>query len=625
MRIRSTTLVMTILLLMMIGACGAPEPTATSVPPSATAIAIAPTDTPAPPTPTQVPPTETPLLPAATPLPPTSTPPPTDTPLPPTPTSPAPTATPIASSTFDGARVTFVHTAGFLITVGDKRILIDALYAGYPEAILKPVVYGYPPFDGVDLILATHEHGDHFSADLTLRYMTEHPETVFLSSQSAVDQVLAAGSGMRDRVIPIELESRESEQIAVDGIDLEIFYLSHGVPGLLNLGFLITVDGTRFFHTGDIDPGIVTASYLQSYGLPDKGIDVAFVPDFYLTMEEYHAHVLEGIQARYLIPMHYSPDAPPSGIEANFPNAFVFRDTMESWVLPTDVAATPTMAPTPQADVPQEGEILLSAYPEGDIGVMNADGSDWRIMLDRRTSGDIYSERHARWHPDGQHVSYVIDDFAQAAIWVMQSDGSDQRFLVGQVAPNTTHSWSPDGTRIAYVSTEQDICIVDLTDQTVTKLTGADLREEQDPDWSPDGLKLAFSATQGGNHDIYIINADGTDLTRITSHAAKDKHPDWSPDSTRIAFSSPRRDVRFSDILVIDLSRGTEEDGNVPVPLTADDVLDVYPDWSPDGSRIAYLSYELGAGHGIIFVIDAQGQTRVQLTDNSYHSPRWRP
>ena len=294
---------------------------------------------------------------------------------------------------------------------------------------------------------------------------------------------------------------------------------------------------------------------------------------------------------------------------------------------------TPEIAPTPQAAIPQEGEILFSAYPEGDIYVMNvigihhmnADGSDRRNLLDRRKSGDIYSDRHARWHPDGQSVSYVIDDFAQAEIWVMQGDGSDQRFLVGQVAPNTSHSWSPDGTRIAHVSTEQDICIADLADETITKLTGEDLREEQDPDWSPDGRRLAFSATQGGNHDLYVINVDGTDLTRITSHGAKDKHPDWSPDSTRLAFSSPRRDVRFPDILVIDLSQGTEEDGNAPLPLTADDALDVYPDWSPDGSRLVYLSHELGAGHGTIFVIDAQGQTRIQLTDNYYHSPRWRP
>jgi hypothetical protein len=410
----------------------------------------------------------------------------------------------------------------------------------------------------------------------------------------------------------------------VNGIDLEIFYLSHGVPGLLNLGILITVDGTKLFHTGDMDPEIVTVSYLQSYGLPEKGIDVAFVPAFLLALEEYRALVREGIGARYVIPMHYPYEYPPSGIEADVPNAFVFHDTMESWVLPTDTAATPAITPTTRATIPQTGEILFSAYPEGDIYVMNADGSDWRILLDRRKSGDIYSDRLARWHPDGQSVSYVIDDFAQAEIWVMQEDGSDQRLLVGGVAPMTSHSWSPDGTRIAYVSTEHDICIVNLADQTVTKLTGEDLREEQDPDWSPDGRMLAFSATQGGNHDLYVINVDGTALTRITSHGAKDKHPDWSPDSTRIAFSSPLRNVRFPDILVIDLSQGTEEEGNAPVPLTADDALDVYPDWSPDGSRIAYLSHELGAGHGIIFVIDAQGQTRVQLTDNYYHSPRWR-
>ena len=53
-----------------------------------------------------------------------------------------------------------------------------------------------------------------------------------------------------------------------------------------------------------------------------------------ITTEEYHTHVLEGIQPRYVIPMHYALDNPPLGIEEVFPNAFVLRDSMESRILP---------------------------------------------------------------------------------------------------------------------------------------------------------------------------------------------------------------------------------------------------------------------------------------------------
>ena len=248
--------------------------------------------------------------------------------------SPSPTWPPIAPGTFDGIRVTHVFNAGYLITAGDKRILIDALYQGYPEGILKPVVYAQPPFDGVDLILATHEHLDHFSPELVARYMRENPNTIFISTKSAVDQLLAEDRDLRQRAKGVDLKMGERKQIDTEGLDLEAIYVSHGVPDLLNLGFIITVDGVKLLHTGDISPDHVRVSYLQDYGLPGEQIDVAFVPYFLLTMEEYHAHVTEGIQPRYVIPMHYPYEAPPVSIEETFPNAFVFTGTMESWVLP---------------------------------------------------------------------------------------------------------------------------------------------------------------------------------------------------------------------------------------------------------------------------------------------------
>ena len=330
-RAKATALVL--VLSILLAGCGAIEPTPTSSLPSATPIAAAPTLTPPPATDTAPPPTDTPVPPTPTPVPPTATttPSPTQTPEPP---APSPTWTPIAPSTFDGVRVTHVFNAGYLITVDDKRILIDALYEGYPEGILKPVVYAQPPFDDVDLILATHEHGDHFSPELVARYMQENPHTLFISTKSAVRQLLAEDSDLRGRTKGVELQKGERKQIDVAGIELEAIYLSHGMVGLLNLGFIITVDGAKLFHTGDLSPDHVRVSYLQDYGLPEEQIDVAFVPDFLLTMAEYHAHVLEGIQPKYVMPMHYPYEDPPSGVEDDFPNAFVFTDTMENWVLP---------------------------------------------------------------------------------------------------------------------------------------------------------------------------------------------------------------------------------------------------------------------------------------------------
>lgn len=329
---RAVAIVLVSVLSMLFTGCGTVEPTTAPAPPSATVIAAAPTETPPPPTATSPPPTDTPL-PTDTPEPPTATttPSPTHTPTAPAPT---PTWTPIAPSSYDGVRVTAVFNTGFLITVGDKRILIDALYAGHPEGILKPVIYAQPPFDSVDLILATHEHHDHFSPEMVARYMNENPGALFVSTGNAVEQLIALDGGLRNRTKAVELNPRERELLEVKGIGLEAIYISHGTYDVPNLGFIITVEGTKLFHTGDLSPDHVTVSYLQDYGLPEMQIDVAFVPDLLLTTDEYHARVVEGIQARYIIPMHFPYGAAPPGIEEVFPNVVVFGASMESWVLP---------------------------------------------------------------------------------------------------------------------------------------------------------------------------------------------------------------------------------------------------------------------------------------------------
>ncbi len=291
-------------------------------------------------------------------------------------------------------------------------------------------------------------------------------------------------------------------------------------------------------------------------------------------------------------------------------------------VEPSPTASPVTVLPTP---VTLEGQLLFSIYPDGDIAVMNADGTDRRVLIDELVAGDLLTDRFATWQSGGNGISYVVDDFEQAEIWLMPVEGGPGQFLVGDVASVTSHSWSPDGGRLAYVSAAYDICILDLRDQATTRLSIGELRDARDPAWSPDGSTLAFSASDGRNQDVYTVSVDGARLTRITSHSAPDKHPDWSPDGVKLVFSSSRRSPRFSDIYLLDLVLGTEVEGNQPIQLTAEDRLETRPNWSPDGSWIVYLSHELGAGHGTMYALEVNAQSRVQVAaDNVYHSPRWR-
>jgi L-ascorbate metabolism protein UlaG (beta-lactamase superfamily) len=234
--------------------------------------------------------------------------------------------------------VTYIGNAGFMITVGDKKILIDALYEGnpIPREVADLLEAAQPPFNDVDLILATHIHYDHFHQDAVISHMENNPGAVFVSSPDVVSLVTQY-SALQDRTISVQVYHSVGEkmQLVVNEIGVEALFLDHG-GGTLNIGYIITAGGRRFFHTGDMDPDSVSVSQLERLSLPDKQIDIAFVAHFMLITEAQQAHVVEGIQAKYVIPMHYQFTYPVPDyelMESYFPDAIVFHESMESWVL----------------------------------------------------------------------------------------------------------------------------------------------------------------------------------------------------------------------------------------------------------------------------------------------------
>ena len=119
--------------------------------------------------------------------------------------------------------------------------------------------------------------------------------------------------------------------------------------------------------------------------------------------------------------------------------------------------------------------------------------------------------------------------------------------------------------------------------------------------------KIAFTSTRDGNGEIYVMDGDGRNQRRVTVNPARDEDPAWSPDGKKIAFVSNRNNVNkdHKQIWVIDA------DGKNPIRLT-DGLNDVYPDWSPDGTRIVY-DVPLGHPAGIT-VMDADGKDKRLLT-----------
>jgi len=179
------------------------------------------------------------------------------------------------------------------------------------------------------------------------------------------------------------------------------------------------------------------------------------------------------------------------------------------------------------------------------------------------------------------------------------------------------------GGKIAFTSGRDgnnEIYVMNTDGSGVTRLTN-NPAVDQDPAWSPDGTRLAFTSTRDGNYELYVMNADGSGVTRLTTDPAKDAHPAWC--GTRIAFESDRYFPGMPDVYVMN------DDGTGLTRLTISTTFDQYAAWSPSCEQIAYSVDPDGVvdGQVRIYVMNADGSGAHSLVSspgkNRY--PAWSP
>ena len=292
----------------------------------------------------------------------------------------------------------------------------------------------------------------------------------------------------------------------------------------------------------------------------------------------------------------------------------------------TNITNTPDgdeYAPTLSPDGTRVAFITSAGLPDNpdrnlEIAVINIDGSG--LFQVTHSSGEAFGERWSNydpdWSPDGTKIAYVTNRASnpvQRQIYTINADGTGETMITdADQVTRLSPQWSPDGTKIAYTwwSGQQDVYVMDADGSNQVNVTADDgWWDEWGPAWSPDGTRIAFTTDRyyeelTHNTDIMVIQADGTGIARATDVMAIDQDPTWSPDGQWIAFSSPRGGS-YDIWAVMAPPPGGAIDGVTEeglTRLTTAPGADLDPYWSGDSSQLMHplTVKKTGKGKGTV-------------------------
>ncbi len=292
--------------------------------------------------------------------------------------------------------------------------------------------------------------------------------------------------------------------------------------------------------------------------------------------------------------------------------------------LPSTVNATRLGAdyrpPTPTLASPAgQGKIAFHRSVDGsyEIAVINPDGSGL-ASLSQQASGPA-------WSPDGTKIAFVSQRDGNDEIYVMNADGTGVTRITDSPEWEMDPAWSPDSTKIAFARVPPlwqqpaDVWIMNVYGSGQVQLTDHP-DEDRMPSWSPDGTKIAFVSYRGGYQDIWVMNADGSEMTNLINDSDwdfGDDEPAWSSDGSKIAFAADREKRGGRDIYIMD------PDGSNIVRLTTPIGQNHSPSWSPDGTKIAFASNRDGNYEIYIMNADGTSETRVTTDPVNESGPSW--
>mgnify|MGYP001164728793 CR=1 FL=1 len=222
------------------------------------------------------------------------------------------------------------------------------------------------------------------------------------------------------------------------------------------------------------------------------------------------------------------------------------------------------------------------------------------------------------WSPDGSRIAYVSFHTKRSEIWVQTLATGQRESVAAYPGINGAPAFSPDGNRLAVTLSKDgspDIYVLNLANKGLSRLTSG-LSIDTEPAWSPDGSTIVFTSDQGGKPQLYTIPSSGGRATRLTFQGDYNARGRFSSDGRSLAMVNGSGGSYR--IAVMDIASRT-------VNVLSQGALDESPSFAPNGSMILFAANK--GGHSVLSVVSTDGamQQKLDFQNGSVREPAWAP